>query len=124
MINAKRAIEILTRGRYQYGHFSDASLTTTVSVLSANSMNIGCAWARNISAVNEHESGNATNVPIINLNLYVYKAYNMAFQGRSTLSSSSAEMVYFKPSVGEYKVVLQRTVTTYTGAAYYALAWY
>lgn len=124
VINARRAIEILTRGRYKYGYFSDASLTTTVPVLSANSLNIGCSWARNIGYLNGHESGNATNTPIINLDMYVYKAYNMAFQGRSTLSNSSAEMVYFKPTVGEYKVVLQRTVTTYTAPAYYGLAWY
>lgn len=87
-------------------------------------MNIGCAWSRNISAQNGHESGSATDVPIVNLNMYVYKAYNMAFQGRSTLTNSSAEMVYFKPTVGEYKVVLQRIMTTYKGAVYYALAWY
>ncbi len=125
VINARRAIEILTRGRYKYGYFSDASLTTTVPVLSANSLNIGCSWARNIGYLNGHESGNATDTPIINLDMYVYKAYNMAFQGRSVLSNSSAEMVYIKqPTVGEYKVVLQRTMTTYTAPAYYGLAWY
>lgn len=125
IVNARRVYEILSKGRYTSGNLTGSETSKSFNVTGADTvLNIGCAWNRASSATGSHGSGGSSVAPYTDLNLYIYR-YDGVLQGKSTLTKSSAEMVFFYPTgIGTYSIRVSRSPVTYTGTVNYALAWY
>ena len=122
-LNAKRAFQVLFKGRYQYGTFYSSEITKTFSVTSSDtSITVGLAWLKpNTASGSSHSS---TNVGLsANLKLQVLLP-NGSSAGYSNITNSSVEMIHFDvSSYGTYTIKVNR-VDTNTNGVPYALAWW
>ncbi len=124
-INAKRAIQILSLGRYQYGNYSSSTITKTFSVTSSDtSITVGLSWLKPSSiSSSSHASSSATVGNSANLKLQVLLPSG-SVASSSNITNSSAEMVHFDVSTyGTYTIKITR-IDSNTNSVPYALAWW
>lgn len=123
--NAKRAIQVLAQGRYQYGTYTDSTITKTFSVTSSDtSITVGLSWLRtNVISNTPHNSNNPSIGIYANLKLQVLLP-NGNVAGSSNITNSSCEMVHFDVSTyGTYTIKVTRIDSNSNGVPY-GLAWW
>jgi len=126
VVNAKRAILILSGGKY----FSSASMSTgtstkTFPVPSGNTyIRFALAWIRPNTAATNHNSGTATAATAANLRLNVYRPSG-ALAASSNSQTSSVELVHFQVNsvFGTYSAGITR-MDSGSNTFKYAMAWY
>lgn len=123
--NAKRAIQVLAQGRYQYGTYTSSTITKTFSVTSSDtSITTGLSWIRtNVISNTPHNSSTPNLGTYANLKLQVLLP-NGNVAGSSNITNSSCEMVHFDVSTyGTYTIKITRIDSNSNGVPY-GLAWW
>ena len=126
VINARKAIWILSAGRFTTGTLTASELSKTFSVTSSdNVISVSSVWfrANTVPSGSSHTSGTINTGTYIDLNLFVYKP-NGSLQKSSSVITSAAEKVYFDvTTTGIYTIKLKKANTSDPNAKY-GLAWY
>ena len=124
VVNAFRAIMIVSRGQY-YGNYTSTAgtitLTKSVSYGSTDSSFAFVATKMNVGTENEHTSTSYSNCDMPEINLVVLTG-DGALIGTSTMSNSSVEVVHGSYS-SEVQIKLIFSTMTERGAIY-GVAWY
>jgi len=126
VINAKRAILILSGGKYASGSMSTGTVTRTFSVPSGNTyIRYAVAWIRNNQATAPgHGTIAATAGIAANLKLEVYRPSG-ALAASGNITNSSVELVHYQVNsiFGTYSAKITR-MDSGTNSFKYAVAWY
>jgi len=124
VINAKRAISILSNNKYATGTMSSGTVTKTYSVPSGNTfIRYAVAWLRP-NTVSNHTSGTVTTATAANLKLEVYRPTGV-LAASSNITNSSVELVHYQVNsiFGTYSAQITR-MDAGTNSFKYAVAWY
>ncbi len=122
-INARRAIWVLSMGRYSTGTMSTGTVTKTFTVTSSDSsIRASVAWVRPNTASGNHNNGVGNTATHPNLRLQANKPNGTTVT--SNLTTSSVELVYYKTngSTGTCTIRVTR-MDSQNNSFQYAIAW-